>query len=126
MPMVVDKDGIKTVGTTRRVQSCGRCPIGEKRWGRLARSGGDEDEHVVSGDARLLGWLGLEPAKMLVGELGRFQVGLATQLRGHLAGAVAVGRAQFQGLNILFQYFNSKFEKYKSCTSYSPNFSKLY
>jgi hypothetical protein len=43
------------------------------------------------------------------------------------AGTVAVGRAQFQSLNILFQYFYySKFEKYKSCTSYSPTFSKLY
>jgi hypothetical protein len=43
------------------------------------------------------------------------------------AGTVAVGRAQFQCLNILFQYFYySKFEKYKSCTSCSPNFSKLY
>jgi hypothetical protein len=42
-------------------------------------------------------------------------------------GTVAVGRAQFQGLNILFQYFYySKFEKCKSCTSYSPNFSKVY
>jgi hypothetical protein len=40
---------------------------------------------------------------------------------------IAVGQAQFQGLNILFQYFYySKFEKYKSCTSYSPNFSRLY
>jgi hypothetical protein len=39
---------------------------------------------------------------------------------------VAVGRAQFQGLNILFQYFYySKFEKCKSCTSFPPNFSKL-
>jgi hypothetical protein len=41
--------------------------------------------------------------------------------------AVAVGRAQFQGLNILFQYFYySKFDKYKSCASYYPMFSKLY
>jgi hypothetical protein len=39
---------------------------------------------------------------------------------------VAVGRAQFQGINILFQYFSySKFEKYNSCTSYSQIFSKL-
>jgi hypothetical protein len=43
------------------------------------------------------------------------------------AGTVAVGRAQFQGLNILFQYFYYfKFEKYKSCTCRSPIFSKLY
>jgi hypothetical protein len=42
-------------------------------------------------------------------------------------GTVIVGRAQFQGLNILFQYFSySKFEKYKSCTSLSPIFSKLF
>jgi hypothetical protein len=42
-------------------------------------------------------------------------------------GTVTVGRLQLQGLNILFQYFSySKFEKYKNCTSHSPNFSKLY
>jgi hypothetical protein len=42
-------------------------------------------------------------------------------------GTVTVGRTQFQFLNILFQYFSySKFEKYKSCTSRSPKFSKLY
>jgi hypothetical protein len=46
---------------------------------------------------------------------------------GRLGQTVAVGRAQFQGLNILFQYFSySKFEKLNSCTSCSLNFSKLY
>jgi hypothetical protein len=59
-------------------------------------------------------------------------VALALRHKRYLAGGptrltVAVGRTQCHGLNILFQYFYySKFEKYKSCTSYSPNFSKLY
>jgi hypothetical protein len=56
-------------------------------------------------------------------QLGRRRLGRSKQ---RWSEAVAVGRAQFHGLNILFQYFfYSKFEKYKSCTSGSPNFFKL-
>jgi hypothetical protein len=40
-----------------------------------------------------------------------------------LGHTVAVGRAQFHGLNILFQYFYYyKLEKYKNSTSFSPKF----
>jgi hypothetical protein len=40
---------------------------------------------------------------------------------------VQMGQPNFHGLNIVFKYsIYSKFEKYKSCTSSPPKFSKLY
>jgi hypothetical protein len=82
MPMVVEKDGVKTVGTTRRAQSCGRCPVGEKRWGGQLGPTGMKMRAWCQSCARSLGWRGLGPAKMLVGDPGRFQAGWAAQLRG--------------------------------------------
>jgi hypothetical protein len=77
-------------------------------------AGGIERGGVISilTQARALG-------RKLANGLGCFLV-----LAGH---TVQMGRSNFHGLNILFQYFlYSKFEKYKRCTSFSPQFSNLY
>jgi hypothetical protein len=80
--MVVDKDCIKTVGTTRRVQSCGHCPVGEKLWGGQLGLAGMKTSAWCRACARSLGRVGLGLAKMSVGDLGWFQAGWAAQLRG--------------------------------------------
>jgi hypothetical protein len=76
-----------------------------------------------------LGWAGQIAVATPVGLKTWYDTCALKELAGWAGwvGTVTVSRAQFQGLNILFQYFRySKFEKYKSCTFLSPNFSKLY
>jgi hypothetical protein len=82
MPRVVDKDSVETVGTSRRVQSCGRCLVREKRWGGQLGPAGMKMRTWCRAHAWSLGRVGLGPAKMSVGDLGRFQPGWAAQLRG--------------------------------------------
>jgi hypothetical protein len=45
--------------------------------GRLARSDGDEDQRVVPSTCTVACQVGLGPAKVLVGDLSRFQAGWA-------------------------------------------------
>jgi hypothetical protein len=78
---------------------------------------------------RKLGQADRIPAAAPVGLMTWYNTHTLKEFAGWFSwvGTVTVGQARFQGLNILFQYFSySKFEKYKSCTSHSPNFSKHY
>jgi hypothetical protein len=81
-PMVLDKDGIETMGAARRAQSCGWCPVEEKRWGGQLSMVGTKMSAWCRARARSLGRVAPHPSKMLVGDLGRFQAGWAAQLRG--------------------------------------------
>jgi hypothetical protein len=102
----------------RQGQTVGAAMVGGDSVGVSRQAGGGETEAVWSDCGS-----GAGRPRDLVRHARTEGVGRV----GRLGQTVAVGRAQFQGLNILFQYFSySKFEKFKSCTSYSSSFSKLY
>jgi hypothetical protein len=97
--------GAVTVGGMTPWAPVDKHAVGKPRWA---------GQTVVAALVDLMTWCNTRAVKELAGWAG-------------WVGIVTVGRPQLQGLNILFQYFSySKFEKYKSCTSRSLNFSKLY